>query len=294
MNRRDFISSAAALPAAAGAAAAQTPPQRVRGAFLKLSCNLYSFNAPMRSGEMKLEDVFDFCAGQGFAAVDPTGYYFPGYPEVPSDAYVYSLKRRALVNGLAISGTGVRNDFTVADAAKRRADIQLVKAWIECAARLGAPALRVFSGAPLAAGQSRAEVTKRVVDACRECAEHGGKFGVVVTIQNHADFIETSDHVLEILAGVNSEWFGLNLDIGSFRKRDAYEEIRRVVPHAVTWQIKEEIYRGTQQEKTDLTKLFAIIRDGGYRGYVPLETLGEGDPKVKIPRFLAEVRKAMG
>jgi len=146
----------------------------------------------------------------------------------------------------------------------------------------------------LGAGQSRGEVTKRVVDACHECAEYGGKYGIVVTIQNHADFIETSDQVLEILAGVNSEWFGLNLDIGSLRRGDPYEEIHRLVPHAVTWQIKENVYRGTQPEKTDLVKLFGIIREGGYRGYLPLETLGEGDPREKIPRFLAEVREAMG
>ena len=55
----------------------------------------------------------------GVDALDPTGYYFPGYPKVPADDYIYNLKRTAFVNGVAISGTGVRNDFAVADAAAR-------------------------------------------------------------------------------------------------------------------------------------------------------------------------------
>jgi len=36
-----------------------------------------------------------------------------------------------------------------------------------------------------------------------------------------------------------------------------------------------------------------IIQEKGYRGYIPLETLGEGDPKVKVPKFLKEISEAM-
>jgi sugar phosphate isomerase/epimerase len=293
MKRRDFLLGSMTFPAAAALGREQAPPGRVRGAFLKLSCNLYSFNEPLRSGAMKLEEVFDYCAELGLAAVDPTGYYFPGYPAVPDDGYVNFIKRRAFLNGLDISGTGVRNDFTEADGAKRKSEIQLVKSWIEVAARLGAPVLRVFSGRAPAPGQPREEVTRRVVDACRECADYAAKYGVIDAVQNHVDFIETSDHVLELLEKVNSEWFGLHLDIGSFRKRDAYDEIARVLPHAVNWQLKEEIYRGDKPEKTDLARLFGIIRAGGFRGYLPLETLGAGDPKVKVARFLEEVKKVI-
>jgi len=34
-------------------------------------------------------------------------------------------------------------------------------------------------------------------------------------------------------------WFGLNVDIGSLRTGDPYEEIARLAPHACTWQVKE-------------------------------------------------------
>jgi hypothetical protein len=36
-----------------------------------------------------------------------------------------------------------------------------------------------------------------------------------------------------------------------------------------------------------------IIQRSGYRGYIPLETLGAGDPKIKVTGFLKEIREAM-
>lgn len=298
MKRRSFIKSSI-LASTLGAVSAhshsgvQSPVQRVAGARFKLSCNLYSFNSPLTKGEMTLESVFEFCARAGFDAVDPTGYYFPGYPKTPPDDYLYALKRKAFLSGLDISGTGVRNDFTDPDPARRSADVKMVKEWIEAAARLGAPVLRVFAGRGIPQGRTEDEVSNWVVEGLLRCAEHGKKFGVLIGLQNHNDFVRNSDQVLRLLRATNSDWLGLNLDIGSFRQRDAYEEIARVLPHAITCQIKESVYFGEKETKTDLVRLFRLFKEAGYRGYLPIETLGTGDPRTKVPVFLAEVRKAL-
>jgi sugar phosphate isomerase/epimerase len=302
MNRRTFLAGSLAVPlgtlipagGASNAEAAQTRVPRVGGPRLKISCNVYSFNSLFRSGEMDLDRVLDYCAELGFAAIDPTGYYFPGYPDTPSNEYLYRIKRRAFLLGLDISGTGVRNDFTVPDARKREADVELVKKWIECAARLSAPVLRVFSGRGVPAGHSEEEVYGWVADAIRKCAEHGRRYGVMVVLQNHDDFIKTADQTLRVLEMVNSEWLGLNLDIGSFRTGDAYAEIAKAAPFAVTWQIKENIGLYGKEVKTDLRRIVQIVNEAGYRGYLPLETLGAGDPRVKLRRFYEEFHQAMG
>ena len=116
--------------------------------------------------------------------------------------------------------------------------------------------------------------------------------GVMIVRQNHADFIETADQVLRLLRLVNSQWLAVNLDIGSFRIGDPYAEVAKVAPHAATWQIKENLFVNGREEKTDLGRIVRIVREAGYRGYLPIETLGPGDPRVKVPKFLAEVRKA--
>lgn len=300
-GRRSFLKTAAAslpLLATTGSipiAEEQVGSSTTKSRLLKLSCNLYSFNEPLLSGQMSLNEVLAFCSDLGFTAVDPTAYYFSNYPALPDDHYVYQIKRSAFRLGLDISGTGVRNDFTLPDPARRKAEVALVQKWTDVAARLGAPVIRVFAGTgkELPAGYNRQEVTTRVVDAIRDCTEYAAQKGVMVVLQNHADFIQTADHILDIIRQVNSDWLAVNLDIGSFKIGDPYQQIARIAPYAATWQIKENLFVDGREEATDLTKLMQIIRESGYRGYLPIETLGKGDPREKVPAFYEKVKKAV-
>jgi len=298
-DRREFLIHSLAFPAFAAvmgsphAVNAQKQIERMNGVKLKISLNAYSFNKPLRDGSMTLDEVVEYCAQHGFDAVDLTGYYFPNYPDVPPDDYIYHIKRKAFVNGLAISGTGIRNDFTVPDAEKRKADIQLIKNWIKVAAKLGAPVIRIFSGKNVPEGYSREQVVEWMVKDIRECVEYGKQHGIMVAVQNHWDFLKTTGETLKLIKLVNSEWFGLVLDIGSYRSEEPYEEIARMAPHAVSWQLKENIYVNGRQTETDVEKIAAILKNSGYRGYVPIETLGEGDPKLKVKALLAKVEAAL-
>jgi sugar phosphate isomerase/epimerase len=289
-HRRAFFTTAAASLTAALAFAQRKVP-RESGTHYRIGLNAYSFNAPLRAGTMTLEDVVRYCAQHGIDAVDPTGYYFPTYPKVPSDETILRLKRVAHINGVTISGTGVRNDFAVADGEARKRDIQMVKEWIEVAAKLGAPVLRVFSGPKRPEGHSFDEAVEWMVSDFRECAAYAGRFGVILGLQNHNDFIQTAAEAIRIIDSVNSDWFGSILDIGSLRVGDTYAEIEKLVPYAVSWQLKEEIANGV---KTDLRKIKAIIDKSGYRGFLPIETLGQGDPKVKVAEFVGVVKAVFG
>lgn len=302
IRRRDFLKTVGALPTLAATGGvllpaiplvAQNKIEKSRGSKLRISLNAYSFNEPLTKKTMTLEDLLDFCAENDFDAVDLTGYYFPGYPEVPDDSYLFHLKQKAHRLGLDISGTGVRNDFTTPDKGKRKDDIRLVKKWIECAAKLGAPVIRIFAGPALPQGYSWEEVASWMVKDMRECAAYGAQHGVFVAMQNHNDFIKTGDEAQRMIEMVNSDWFALVLDIGSYRTGDPYEQIRQTARFAVNWQLKEMMFVDEREQKTDLQKVIGIIKASGYRGYVPIETLGTGDPKVKVPAFLAEVRQAL-
>jgi sugar phosphate isomerase/epimerase len=132
-----------------------------------------------------------------------------------------------------------------------------------------------------------------MVKDIKECVDYGKQHGVIVAIQNHYDFIKTAGQSQKIIEAVNSEWFGLVLDIGSYRSSDPYKEIEQTAKYAVNWQLKENMYLNETEIKTDVKKVVGIIKAAGYRGYVPIETLGAGDPKLKVPLFLAEVKKAI-
>lgn len=262
------------------------------GPKLKISLNVYSFNQPLRDGTMDLFDVLDFCARHDFDAIDPTGYYFPGYPETPTDAFVNRFKREAFLFGLDISGTGVRTDFAHPDKSRREADISLVKEWVVTAAKLGSPNLRVFSGVDPHEGFSREQVFEWMARDLRECCQAGEEHGVIIALQNHNDFLKTAADVDRIFEMVDSDWMGLNLDIGSYRQNDPYREIERNIDRAVTWQIKENVWIKGEAIPTDFTKLFKIMKKAGYRGYLPLETL-RVDARTQIPILLQKVRSAL-
>lgn len=296
-KRRNFLKSvlsgAIAAPAilVSPSAKAENYPQ-IKNNRLKVSLNAFSFNVPLRDGKMTLDDLLVFCAEKSFLAVDITAYYFPGYPKVPADDYLYHIKRKAFSLGLEISGTGVRNDFTEPDPVKRKESAELVKNWIIAAEKIGAPVIRIFAGTqnPTA---PREKVMEWMYQDIRECVAFGKSHGVVVALQNHNDYIKTADEITQILKEIDSEWFGLILDTGSYRIGNPYEEIRKTTPYAVNWQIKEKIFIDGKEVDVDLDKLFGIIKASGYQGYIPLETLGEGDPKVKVSAFLEKINQSL-
>ncbi|MEX0686107.1 MAG: sugar phosphate isomerase/epimerase family protein [Balneolales bacterium] len=301
MKRRDLIKSAAIL--SAFTSTGFIPSRQVNTKSrdpesapykIKLSLNAYSFHSLLQEGSMDLFDLIDFCSAHGFDAVDLTGYYFPGYPDVPPDKYLYELKRKAFLQGLAISGTGIRNEFADPDEQKRRDDIQLIKRWVVAASKMGAPVLRIFTGHLDIQNYTREQVLEWMVNDIRECVEFGKKHGVIIAVQNHNAFIKTAAQTLELIKLINHEWFGWILDTGSYRQGDPYLEITDVMPYAVSWQLKELIYINGDPVEIDLDKIFTIIKKAGYQGYIPIETLGPGDPYVKVPEFLRKVKMAFG
>lgn len=260
---------------------------------LKISLNAYSFNAPLLAGSMSVEEMMDFCVEYGFEGLDLTGYYLPGYPNVPSDEYIFKLKRKFHQIGLELSGTGCRNDFVFADKSARDREIKLVKNWVDASAKLGAPVLRVFAGKSDLTGYSWQQISDWVVDSLKECTEYAAKKGVIIGLQNHHDFIKTADQAIDIIQRVQSPWCGLILDVGSFRDKEVYSEIKKAIPFAVNWQLKETVFSGETETQIDLKKTFEIIKDSNYRGYIPIETLRKVDPKVIVPEFLAQIKPYM-
>ncbi|MCK4921907.1 MAG: sugar phosphate isomerase/epimerase [Bacteroidales bacterium] len=297
INRRQFGKSAviAGLGSFAFAQSCNTTDQnedekqQTPGLRNKIALNAYSFNIPLRDGSMDLFDMLDYCSELGFDGVDLTGYYFPGYPEAPSDEYIYSIKKRAFELGLDICGTGLRNDFCLADAELREKEKERVKNWIIVAEKLGAPALRIFPGKDIPENYTWDEIAVWVAEDIIECAEFGKSHGVVLEIQNHNDFLKTAEEVSKLMDLVNHEWVGLMLDIGSLRTADPYIEIAETIKYAISWQLKENVYINQVETPVNLQKIKNIIENSDYKGYLPIETLGAGDPVVKIEKFYTEV-----
>jgi sugar phosphate isomerase/epimerase len=312
-TRRHFLKLSALAPLGATTShAAYSPLPSTGKARFTPTLNAYSFLEQLNANiadpttGIDLFDVCDFCVKHDVEAVDLTGYFFPGYPKAPSDDYIARIKRYTHDRGITISGTGVKNDFATADKAVRGEGVALTKLWIEVAARLGAPVVRVFAGPQrknpkdwqgAAGGASRDEVEEWMAKALRECAEHGEKLGVIIAVQNHGDFLTTGPEHVSLLQRVDHAWCGALVDTGKYFTADPYADIAMMVPHAVNWQIKETIGSNLKTPPTDYKKLAKIIYDGGYRGFVPIETLSMGrkdyDAAAEVVKVIAAMRSAI-
>lgn len=284
---------------------AQTVENAKNKSHIKLALNAFSFNdallakATLDKPAFTLFDLLDWCAGQNIEAIDITGYYIPTYPEVPSDEYINELKRKAFKLGIDISGTGIRNNFASPDPKVRAADVERAKKWIIVAEKLGAPVIRLFAGEiPKGYENKWDEVAGWMIECYKECAAFGAQHGVIIGIQNHGDMLQTADQCIKVVKAVDSKWAGIILDTGNFKVADPYADIAAVIPYTVNWQMKESVLGNTSEVKTDFIRLMKIIKESGYRGYVPVETLklvGKVklyDPFVLVPQIMKELQAA--
>jgi sugar phosphate isomerase/epimerase len=159
---------------------------------------------------------------------------------------------------------------------------------------LSAPVIRVFTGPKMPEGRTFDQVLEWMTPLFQECADYGKRHGVIVAVQPHWDCLKSAEDTIRLVNTVNSEWFGVILDVGSLRRGDPYREIEKVVPYAVSWQIKEDVYYDDKATPIDLAKVKAIIDRSGYRGFLPIEALGGGDQRVKVAEFLKKVRAVFG
>ena len=269
------------------------PIKRTGKPHMKLSLAAYSFREALAGPKksISLDDFVELASSYDLDAIEPTSYYFP---DPPTPEYCRALRRHAFLQGLSISGTAVRNTFSRPPGPALDKDIDHVKRWIDLAAELHAPTIRIFAG-DLPKGVSEADARRWCIDAIQRCCEHAATRGITLALENHGGIVTTPDQLLAIVREVESDWFGVNFDSGNFHGADPYADLAKIAPYAVVAQVKVEIGAGQgPRGQADLARIIAILRDANYRGFVALEYESKEDPKTAVPRHLAELRKLIG
>lgn len=301
-DRRLFLTSVAAtgvLAASSGTATTANSSQPVSGSKFKLSLAAYSFNRLMArrgtpdqiaAAKMTLEKFIDFSAGQALSGVELTSYYFP---RTVTEEYLMSLKQRTHRLGLSISGTAIGNNFCVVEGEERDRQLAECRQWIDYAAVLGAPAIRIFAG-KIPKGDSEEAAIARCAAGINESLTYAATRGIFLALENHGGITATPDQMLRIIDQVdNSPWFGVNFDSGNFRTEDPYGDLKKIAPLAVNAQIKVMISPNGQKQAADIERIVEILRQANYRGYVVLEYEGRENPFEAIPHYLARLAAAI-
>lgn len=309
LSRRTWIASSATAAAAAvlmpqqsgliSTARAADPVVRTGAPLLKLSLAGYSFNKMMvkrgtadeiAKAEMSLEKFIDYCAVQGLGATELTGYYFP--KDITTE-YLLSLRAQTHRLGISISGTAIGNDFCLPEGDARQKQLAECREWIDYAAIMGAPAIRIFAG-KVPKGDTEDAAIERCVAGINECLNYAATKGVFLALENHGGITATPEQMMKIISKVDSSpWFGVNFDSGNFQTEDPYADLAKIAPYAVNAQIKAAIAPAGKKQPADFERIVKILKDAGYRGFVALEYEEAESPFEAIPKLLDQLRSLM-
>lgn len=298
LNRRRWLGGATALSMAAAyqhqTVQAIGPIARNGESKFKFSLAAYSYRDLLTAkkdqpAQLTLEDFVTDCAKFGLEGTELTSYYFP---RTTTPEFLHQLARQCFRLGLDISGTAIGNDFGHPPGEERKKQIDAAKQWIDYAAMLGAPVIRIFAGhakKDLPPAQSHS----LMVGAIEECCDYAGQRGIHLALENHGGPTADAEGLLKFVRDVQSPWFGVNLDTGNFHSDDVYGELERVAPYALNVQVKI-VVSGPKGKKvaTDYRRLAKMLRTSGYRGYIVLEFEEAGDPREECPQHLKELREA--
>lgn len=263
-----------------------------------------SFRGELESGKMTYEDVVRFSADLGLEGLDMTAYYVPPLlkfppgiasqmvsemvretPANPSSQWLASLRSTAYKNNFTIYSIGTPVKMSHETAELRQKEVAFGKKWVDMAERLGAGHVRVFAGS-IPKGATEQQAVAWAVEVYKPLLDYGASKGILIAVEDDDELTRSADQLLNILklAG-NHPYSAINCDVGNFRK-DGYNDVAKVAPYAHCTHIKTAMTTPDGgREPADWVKLFGILANAGFRGYVSMEIETNDNP---VPKFAAE------
>ncbi len=174
-------------------------------------------------------------------------------------------------------------DICELDDALRRRGIEVAKKWIEGVAVLGAKSMRVNSGGPRiappaipdpASGYPKNDLLAKYLTACtesfKEMADHGGKHGVRVTLENHWGLTANPINIRIVIDGANHPYCEASPDFCNWEHEYLmYNALRDLAPYAHT--NVHAKYWDRWGDNNDIQRSTRIMMAAGFRGTFALE-----------------------
>lgn len=272
----------------------------------RIGISTYSFWRFLPDSKLKIEDCIRHSAAMGFDGVE----ILHRQMESEENAYLQSLKRVAITEGVDLCGFSIHQGFVSPDPAVRKKNVDHTLGCIELAYKMGIPTMRLNTGRwgttkdfdqlmkdrgiePRPAEyKDDEEAFKWCIDSITQCLKKAQECGVLLALENHWGLGLTPEGVLRIVEGVNSPWLAVLMDTGNFLE-DPYDKLERLAAKTVYVQAKTYFGGGLWYTlELDYPRIAGILRKHDYHGYVALEFEGKEDWRTAIPKSLAVLRGA--
>lgn len=184
--------------------------------------------------------------------------------------------------------------FYDADAERRKRVIETAKRWVEVAAAVGSPGVRVHVAS--AKNPPNAAVS---ASALKEVAEYGEKKNVVVHLENDDPKSEEAFFLVDVIQAAKTLWLRALPDFCNSMLLERgddynYKAVAAMFEHAYgICHVKDSEQDGKKMFHIDLARTFEIARAARYRGYFSIEYDAEGDPVAPTEALIAASLKVL-
>ena len=280
MHRRDYLKT---LAAATAALPRVTIASESKGRFRPAIC-AYSFRNQLKDGSMTYADLIRMAADLGADGVDLTTYWLSD----TSDQTLFPLKKLAYRSGIAIYTIGIGASMAQPTPELRATEVGNVRKWLDATERIGASHMRVFGG-DVPKGANEEQAVAWAVETLKRCADEASKKGITLGVEDDGGITTNADRTVEIVKKTDSQWVGINLDVGNFPD-DPYTQIEMCAPYATNVHFKSQVRINHQHQPADWPRMLKILGNAGYRGYLALEYELTDDPLTAVPRLVSKMR----
>lgn len=245
-----------------------------------------------------LETIITQAAALGYDGVELRGLrgemHLPASPALAQDPA--AVARRFADAGVELACLATGNYFHDQDRRRVAEQKAQVREFIELAAQLGCPLVRVFGDEAPRYEQKQATAV-RIIEALRDLAPFAADHGVTLVLENHGDFV-TSRDVWFIIDAVNHPavqccWHPCHARAAGDRMTLSVPRLGRMIGlvHLVDGRFNDEnVFEGYAlpgEGNLDVKRFLNLLRGVVYQGYVVFDW-----PKLWVPS-LADADKAL-
>jgi sugar phosphate isomerase/epimerase len=179
------------------------------------------------------------------------------------------------------------------DDAKRQADIDCVKAWMDISRACGAPFLRANTDKHV---EGRPFDVARIADSFRRLAEHGESIGVTILVENHTGYSQEIAKVAAIVRAVDHPFCRALPDWGNSSGADTAARIAslaQIAPLAALVSAKGKTFDETTWEHRDydVAAMTEAFERGGYAGIYSVELYAVPAPTDPVAAISAMIER---
>lgn len=233
------------------------------------------------TGGTKIE-LRDFCAHLSeklhIKKIEPWSEHFRSLDaKYLADIRAAVEKAGGMIVNLAVDG---EHSPYAANAAEREQFVAFGKRWVDAAAAVGSPSIRLNMPK---ASDSEPNVD-RAAESYGRVAEYAATKNVVVNDENDNPVSEDPFFIVKVIEKAGSPWlhalpdFANTLTAG--HEEHAYEGVRAMFAHAynISHVKALEVNEAGQTFRVDMAKTFGMLKDAKYKGYCSMEFDSPGDP----------------